>query len=105
MINRVYVGVKLPVDGRGEADDVDTDVGEGLGDGEGDGDGVGDGLGVTEAEGVDSKDGPSDAWTTNVLVRVLSMPPASLQEIVIVCDPGARLLGGDQFQDPLDATV
>ena len=54
-MNRPMVGVKLPVSGVGieVAEDVAVAIGLLVG--------VDDGLGVSEAEGVDSKAGPSDA--------------------------------------------
>lgn len=90
MIDRVMVGVKVPdlgiadsVDGRltrGVAEGVAEAVAVGLGLRVGFGVAVG--LGV--ADGVDSKAGPSAAWTIKVRVKVRRMPPASLQEMVIL---------------------
>lgn len=41
-------------------------------------------LVVGEAEGVETKAGPSAAWTINVLVMVCRIPLASFQETVIL---------------------
>lgn len=88
MIDSVIVGVKLPESGTGAA--VDVAVASGLavpvavGDGVGAAVGLALGVAVGEADGVDSKAGPSAAWTMKVLVKVLSMPLASRQVIVIL---------------------
>ena len=82
------MGVKLPESGTGAAVAVAVDVGVAVtvavGDGVGEAVGLALGVDVGEADGVDSKAGPSAAWTIKVLVKVLSMPLASRQVIVIL---------------------
>lgn len=74
------MGVKLPESATGEmvglavAAGVPVTVGVGVGVGVSVGLGVGVGVGVNDADGVDSKAGPSAAWTTKVRVKVLKIP-------------------------------
>ena len=90
MIKTAIVGVKLPEIGCGTG--VPEAMGEGVRDGIRVAKGVAEdvevgvtvGVEVGLAEGVDSKAGPSEAWTTKVRVKVLKIPAASFQEIVIV---------------------
>lgn len=88
MIDSTMVGVKLPDSRSPEGVDVGfgvalaVEVGVALGVAVGVGFGVA--LGVAVAEGVDSKAGPSAAWTTKVLVNVLVIPAESFHIIVIL---------------------
>lgn len=92
MIERRSVGVKLPETGVGAkvGEDEGLAVGwpllEAVGVGEEVtlGVTVAVGVGVKEAEGVDSKAGPSEASTIKVRVRVLKIPFISRQEMVIL---------------------
>ena len=94
IIERKIVGVKLPESGTGKAEAVDVGVAVSFGVAVG----VADCVGV--AEGVETKAGPSAAWTMKFLVNVLVIPAASFQEMVILCSPGERSLGISQFQSP-----
>ena len=67
--------------------------------------GVGLTVGVRVAEGVATKAGPSAAWTTKVLVKVLNIPDASFQEMIILCVPSERSEGGVQAHSPLEGTL
>ncbi len=105
IIESAKVGVKLPDSGVGGAVGVaeEVEIGVGVALGVADGLAVGEDFGV--AEGVDSKAGPSAAWTIKLLVKVLKIPPASFHVIVIVCMPGSRLVGGLKFQSPFEGTL
>jgi len=109
MIESKKVGVKLPESRSAEM--VETGLGLAAGEAVGEGEavgvvvGVGVGVEVGVADGVDSKAGPSDAWTIKVLVRVLKIPLASRQAMVILWVPSESPSGGDQFQLPEGPTV
>ena len=116
IINRTIVGVKEPDSKRGaglelgeaiamgDGETIGLGLNIGEGDGDGDGDGEGDVEGVMEAEGVDSKAGPSAACTTKFLTKVLVTPSLSFQVSVSLWEPFVRLVGGDHFQRPLAST-
>ena len=86
MIKSRIVGVKLPESGTGAAVAVAVAAGVAVAVGDAVGEAVGLALGVEvgEADGVDSKDGPSAAWTIKVRLNALNMPLASRQVIVIL---------------------
>lgn len=109
MIDSAIVGVKLPDSGIGAAVPVAVVLGvavpEAVGDGIGEAVGLALGVDVGEADGVDSKAGPSAAWTIKVLVKVLSIPLESRQAIVILWVPSVKLCGGLHFQLPVEGTL
>ena len=109
MIDSAIVGVKLPESGTGAAVAVAVALGVAVpvavGDGIGEAVGLALGVDVGEADGVDSKAGPSAAWTIKVLVKVLSIPLESRQTIVILWAPSANPCGELHFQLPFEGTL
>lgn len=106
------VGVKLPDSGVAGADETVGEivvVGDGLTVTVGVGEllalGVAVGVFVGVADGVETNAGPSEAWTTNVLTKLLRIPLASLQETVILCVPSLSPSGGLHFQSPEEGTL
>ena len=105
IIERSIVGVKLPDSGVAKGVAVTVAVGVGVLVVVGVAVAVGVTVGVRVAEGVASKAGPSAAWTTKLLVRVLIIPEASFHLMVIEWAPSVRSAGGVQFQSPEAGTV
>lgn len=104
MIKRRMVGVKLPDSGVANTVGVAVRVAVGITLPVGVGVLVGVVVVVGVADGVAVKAGPSDAETVKVLVNDRKIPATSLHEIVILCSPGARPVGGVHFQSPLEGT-
>ena len=102
----VFVGLGV---GLGVADVLTLGVGVGvevsLGVGLGVGVSVAVGRVVGVADGVDTNAGSSAACTIKFLVRVLNIPLASLQEIVILWGPGESPSGGDHCHSPDEGMV